>query len=161
MFRFVLSYTTAKLRAFNKHEIPICCDLEASENDLRLLSRNVIFAIHMSLKRNIFANILLSVVLPIVFLAPFHHHDHPLSQEISCVDCTHHQPHPGHISLQTITDECLICHFLAQVYVPAFEPAASLLSSDCVTVVSHISGDLILRHTLQSSPRSPPATFCF
>ena len=112
------------------------------------------------MKGRISANFLLSIVLSIVFLAPFHHHDEPLAQEISCDDCTHHQPHPGHLSEKPGTDECLICQLLAQVYVPTVGPVVNLLSSDCVTIENNFSGDVILRFTPQSSPRAPPVSFC-
>ena len=114
----------------------------------------------MLLNRRISANLLLSIVLSIVFLAPFHHHDEPLLQEISCDDCAHHQPHQGHLTEQPGTDECLICQLLAQVYVPTAGPVANLLSSDCVTLVNGISGSVILSFTPQSSPRAPPVSFC-
>lgn len=112
------------------------------------------------LKRRISADFLLSIVLSIVFLAPFHHHDQPLTQVISCDDCSHHQPHPGHLSENPGTDECLICQLLAQVYVPTIGPAVNLSSSDCVTIDSDFSDDVILSFTSQSSPRAPPVSFC-
>jgi len=113
------------------------------------------------LKRRISANFLLSIVFSIVFLMPFHHHDEPLPQEISCDDCAHHQPHPGHLSEKPGTDECLICQLLAQVYEPTVEPVVNLLSSDCISIVSDVSGDVILSFTPHSSPRAPPVSFCF
>ena len=120
-----------------------------------------IFANVKSMGRRISANFLLSIVLSIVFLAPFHHHDEPLAQDISCDDCTHHQPHPGHLSEKAGTDECLICQLLAQVYVPTAGPVVNHLSPDCITMVSNDSGDVILSFTPQSSPRAPPVSFCF
>lgn len=115
----------------------------------------------LSLRRNISANVLLSIVLSIVFLAPFHHHQQPLLQEISCDDCTHHQPHPGHLSEKPGTDECVICQLLAQVYVPTAGPVVSDLFLDCITTVSDFCGDVILPFTSPSSPRAPPVSFCF
>lgn len=104
---------------------------------------------------------MLSIALSIAFLAPFHHHDHQFSQEISCLECANHQPHQGHFSQKTISDECLICHILSQVYVPAVGLDADILSPDCVTLVSDCFGVALLRYTLQSSPRAPPVSFCF
>ena len=95
-----------------------------------------------------------------VFVAPFHHHDAPLSQEISCEDCAHHQPHPGHLTQKTGAHECLICQLLAQVYVPVAGPAVQLSPSDCIAFVSGIPGEVFIHFTPQSSPRSPPVSFC-
>jgi hypothetical protein len=95
-----------------------------------------------------------------VFLAPFHHHDEPIPQEISCDECAHHQPHPGHFSEKPGTDECLICQLLVQVYVPTAGPVISLLPSDSITIIDDFSGDVILCFTPQSSPRAPPVSFC-
>lgn len=119
-----------------------------------------IFASVISIGRRISASFILSIVLSIVFVAPFHHHYEPLLQEITCSDCTHHQPHPGHLSEKPGTDECLMCQLLAQVYVPTVGPVISLLFSDCVTTVDDFSGDVILSCTHQSSPRAPPVSFC-
>ena len=113
------------------------------------------------LERRISANILLSIVLSIVFLMPFHHHDEPRPQEVSCDDCAHHQPHPGHLSEKPGTDECLVCQLLAQVYVPTVGTVVDLLSPDGITIVSDFSGDVILSFPNQYSPRAPPVSFCF
>lgn len=113
-----------------------------------------------SSERLISVNFLLSIALSAVFLVPFHHHDEPLQQEISCDDCARHLPHSGHLSEKPGTHECLVCQLLAQVFVPAAGPVLNLLSSDCVTIESGFSGELILRFTPQSSPRAPPVSFC-
>ena len=96
-----------------------------------------------------------------VFVAPFHHHDTPLSQENTCEECTHHQPHPGHLTQKTGAHECLICQLLAQVYVPVAGLQVKLPSSDCTAFYRDCSGDVLFRFTPQSSPRSPPVSFCF
>lgn len=118
-------------------------------------------SVELMLKRRISDFFLLSVVLPMVFLAPFHHHDSPAPSDISCEECSHHQPHPGHLSEKPGTDECLICQLLAQVYIPTIQPAVNRLSSGCVTIDSNLSGDVILSFTHQSCPRAPPVSFCF
>ena len=120
-----------------------------------------IAVIKMLLKRRISGFILLSVILPMVFLAPFHHHENSLSQEISCTECSHHQPHPGHLTQNSGTDECLVCQLLAQVYVPTVGPVVNLLSPHYVTIGTDFSGDAVLCFTPQSSPRAPPVSFCF
>ena len=113
-----------------------------------------------SLKRRISALFLLSVVLPVVILAPYHRHDKPFTTEISCQECSHHQSHPGHLSEQTGTDNCLVCQLLAQQYMPSADPAVRLLSSEFVTLASDYSGDVIVSLIHHSSPRAPPASFC-
>jgi hypothetical protein len=111
-------------------------------------------------KRRISALFLLSVVLPIVFLAPFHHHIEQIRTDISCKACAHHQSHPGHLSEETGTNECLICQLLAQHYVPSADLTVHLLSSDIVDFVHDGSDDVIVSPPHLSSPRAPPASFC-
>jgi hypothetical protein len=96
-----------------------------------------------------------------VFIAPFHHHEEQPQSVISCEECTHHLPHPGHLSQESGSDGCLVCQLLAQVYVPTAGPLVSLLSPDGVTVVNGYSGDVIPCFTPKSSPRAPPVSFCF
>ena len=110
--------------------------------------------------RRISAHFLLSITLSIVFLVPFHHHDEPLPQEISCEDCSHHNPHPGHLTEKPGTDECLVCQLLAQQYVPSAGPVVNLLSSDISTLVCEYSDEALLSFTHHSSPRAPPVSFC-
>ena len=117
--------------------------------------------VELMLKRLISAYVLLSIVLSIVFLIPFHHHNETLQQEIACEDCSHQQPHPGHLSENPGTDDCLICQLLAQLYMPTVGPVVNLLSSDRITIVNDFTGDIILSFTPQSSPRAPPVSFCF
>ena len=120
-----------------------------------------IFAPMNSLKRRISALFLLSVVLPVVFLAPFHHHDEPLPADISCEECAHHQSHPGHLSEGHGTDECLVCQFLAQQFTPSAGPAVLFLSSGIIAFVCDRSDDVLLPLNHHSSPRAPPVSFCF
>ena len=67
--------------------------------------------------RRISSTFLLAIILPIIFLAPFHHHEEPLASDISCDACAHHQPHPGHLSEQPGTHDCLICQLLNNAFV--------------------------------------------
>ncbi len=112
---------------------------------------------NMSLKRSILANFLLSIILSMVFLAPFHHHDDPSPQQIPCDDCAHHQ----HLSVKPCTDECPICQLLALVYEPTVGPAINLPPLICSTLVGDACGDIIFRFTHLSTPRAPPVSFCF
>ena len=115
----------------------------------------------MLLKRRISGFILLSVILPMVFLAPFHHHDEHHHADISCEQCAHHQPHPGHLSDESDTDDCLICQLLAQQYVPSADLVADLFSADCNACVGSLPDRLILRSTRNFSSRAPPVPFCY
>ena len=67
-----------------------------------------IFAAAMLRTRRIFAAWLLSVILPVVFLAPFHHHHRDALEDIHCEACSQHIPHQGHLTPGTGTDDCLI-----------------------------------------------------
>ena len=115
----------------------------------------------MLMKKRISSVILLSVILPIVLLAPFHHHDQPNKAEISCEACSQHQPHQGHLSSNSGTDDCLICQLLGQQYFPSegitvlsaakvARPDAGYVSADVASFVHNLS-----------SPRAPPVSFCF
>lgn len=114
----------------------------------------------MLLKRRISGFLLLSVILPTVFLAPFHHHDEHDHTGFSCEECAHNLPHPGHLSDEPDSDDCLICQFLALQYVPAADLVADLFTTDCDAFVSFPAEGLILRSTHHFSPRAPPVPFC-
>ena len=113
----------------------------------------------ISLKRRISTFILLSVLLPIVFVAPFHHHDENLLTDIPCEDCSHHQPHPGHLGNKTGAEDCFLCQLLAQLFIPSVGPVLNLLSSDSTPVFGHLSDAAVLCFTHHSSPRAPPVSF--
>ncbi len=120
-----------------------------------------IFAGAMYQRRVRYASWLLSVILPVVFLTPFHHHSETHLSDISCDECACHQPHSGHLSDGQGTDDCLVCQLLAQQYTPSSVLAVSLPSSDSATVQCDFSDAVIACFTHHSSPRAPPVTFCF
>ena len=111
--------------------------------------------------RRIFAAWLLSVILPVVFLAPFHHHHRDALEDIHCEACSQHIPHQGHLTPGTGTNDCLVCQLLSQQYVPAPGLAVNLHSSDYAAVIGDFSDDVILCFTHLSSPRAPPVSFPF
>ena len=114
----------------------------------------------MSLKRRIFAAWLLSVVLPMVFLAPFHHHDLDLREDVLCEDCSQHLPHHGHLSTGTATGECLVCQLLFQQYVPAESAVVRSFLTEPEAYVLPIPEDVVFLSFQPSSPRAPPVSFC-
>jgi hypothetical protein len=116
--------------------------------------------IAMPLKQRISSFLMLSVMLPMVFLAPFHHHDEPAQDDIPCESCTRHQPHAGHLSAQTGTDECLICRLLCQQFFPPVTPAFIAPSSVRLVNTGCFSDDIPLRFNHPFSTRAPPVSFC-
>ena len=112
--------------------------------------------------RRISALLMLSVLLPVVFVAPFHHHhDEPSSTEISCEACAHHLPHPGHLSGMSDTDECLVCQFLAEQYIPSSSLVVDLVASDLVTLACCLPDAIIPSPVHLPSSRAPPVSFLF
>ena len=114
----------------------------------------------MSLKRRIFAAWLLSVVLPMVFIAPFHHHDLGQQEDVFCADCSQHLPHHGHLSAGTATGECLVCQLLVQQFVPSENTVVQAYPAEQEAYVLPIPEDVIVLSFQPSSPRAPPVSFC-
>ena len=114
----------------------------------------------MSMKRRIFAVWLLSVVLPMVFIAPFHHHDLERLEDVFCADCTQHLPHHGHLSTGTATGDCLVCQLLFQPYEPAENAVIRSYLTEAETEVLPIPEDVVFLSFQPSSPRAPPVSFC-
>ena len=114
----------------------------------------------MLLKRRIFAAWLLSVVLPMVFLAPFHHHELEQREEVFCEDCSQHLPHHGHLSAGSATGECLVCQLLFQQFVPAESTVIRSYLSDSETYVLSAYDEAVFLPFQPASPRAPPVSFC-
>jgi len=114
----------------------------------------------MPLKRRIFAAWLLSVVLPMVFLAPFHHHDLGQLEDVFCADCSQHLPHHGHLSAGTATGECLVCQLLFQQFVPAESTEFRSFLTEPGAYVLPIPEEVVLFSCQPASPRAPPVSFC-
>lgn len=110
--------------------------------------------------RTAIAVLLLSVVLPMTLVLPFHHHEAEESAADSCEQCTNHQPHPGHMGSSDPVDHCLICQFLGITFLPE-ESAEAPARPECnretgpVLAVSVPSAQVL---TLSS--RAPPFSFC-
>jgi hypothetical protein len=115
----------------------------------------------MPLKRRIFAVWLLSVVLPMVFLAPFHHHELEQREDVFCGDCSRHLPHHGHLSAGTATGECLVCQLLFQHFAPSESSIIRSFLSDSEIIFLPPSGEAVLLSFQPVSPRAPPVSFRF
>lgn len=108
--------------------------------------------------RRIFSVLLLTVILPAVLLAPFHHHASRVPESLTCDSCLEHHHH-GHLGTPSGTDDCLICQLLGQQYFPA--------EGICVCCVSAAAQPLASVAPLSfnapvfrlSSPRAPPVSF--
>jgi len=69
-------------------------------------------------RRKIYGVIMLAVILPTLFLSTFHHH-HPVSED-HCINCADHIPH-SHLGGASHTGDCLVCAFLAVVWLKTEE----------------------------------------
>ncbi len=115
---------------------------------------------HAGIKERIQAMVLLSVLLPVLFAEPFHHHARVPATDPECEACLHHQPHQGHLSSGESLSECLLCHFLCEQYISA--PETRLPDLPSVEKTEDATGTcrpVSFIHHL-TSPRAPPVSFC-
>lgn len=102
---------------------------------------------------------LLSVVLPMVLVVPFHHHEEEYS-DFECELCAHHQPHEGHLASSSRIDNCLICQFLGVSYLPEASTSAPFVP-DAKADVACQPVEACLAAPLQlHSSRAPPVSVC-
>lgn len=121
----------------------------------------IIFAAKMmgNVYRNTVAALLLAILLPVLTVLPFHHHDIHEHSEISCEQCTNHQPHRGHLTTSWNIDNCLICQFLGVTYVPSQRIEAPDAPQHGTTLVNEQSA-IWQSATIQLlSTRAPPTMF--
>jgi len=110
--------------------------------------------------RTALAVLLLSVVLPITLVLPFHHHETEKSATDSCELCANHKPHPGHLESASHLDNCLICQLLGVSYLPG---KAAALPFNQENNARYIAGPSVSVHSVQVqslSTRAPPYSFC-
>ena len=110
--------------------------------------------------RAFIAALLLSVVLQMTLVLPFHHHEHPDLEELSCELCEHHQPHPAHLSSSAQPDNCLICQFLGGSYLPGDLAEAPADIQRCLALHSVLSKEVPSAELSLLSTRAPPYSFC-
>ena len=112
------------------------------------------------IKERLHAMALLAVLLPVLFAAPFHHHDPAFHSDTECDACLHHQPHQGHLSGGDSIGDCLLCHFLCEPFVSAPETRLP----GCISVLRKDfaagAGCFVSFVHLLTSPRAPPVSFC-
>ncbi len=110
--------------------------------------------------RSAIAVLLLSAVLPITLVLPFHHHDADESATPLCELCTSHQPHPGHLESASHLGDCLICQLLGATYLIE-ESVGAPSKPNCSVRLA--AGELVSAscYQVQSlSTRAPPYSFC-
>ena len=110
--------------------------------------------------RTAIAVLLLSVVLPMALVLPFHHHDCSEHEEHVCELCEHHLPHPAHLSSDEHADDCLICQFLGISYLPEASAGIPTAQSDISTCCAIPSNDAPSAQVEHLSTRAPPYLFC-
>ena len=110
--------------------------------------------------RTVIAVLLLSVVLQMTLLLPFHHHEHPDPEELSCELCEHHQPHPAHLSASAQPDNCLICQFLGVSYLPEASAEAPAGTGKGIALHLALSKKAPVVQLTLLSTRAPPYSFC-
>ena len=102
---------------------------------------------------------MLSVLLPMLLVAPFHHHADPVREDDPCESCSQHKPHPGHLTAQICTDECLVCRILYQQYTTSAVLTFHILSSEQTVDSGRFPDDIPICFTQPSSPRAPQMAF--
>ena len=110
--------------------------------------------------RAVIAVLLLSVVLQMTLVLPFHHHGHPDLEELSCELCEHHEPHPAHLSSSAQPDNCLICQFLGVNYLPEAPAVAPAVTGKGLALHRVLSKEVLSVQLTLLSTRAPPRSFC-
>ena len=115
----------------------------------------------MDWKRRISSAILLSVIVPMLVLAPYHHHPRQHTDIPDCDACHEHKPHSGHLTSQISLPECLVCQLLGVQFIPQTVPQFSLLCTILETLFTTDSSSCPDSYFSVQSPRAPPVSFCF
>ena len=110
--------------------------------------------------RTAIAVLLLSVILPMTLVLPFHHHETEESSALSCDLCTRHQPHSGHLTAEGHLDNCLVCQFLGISYLPEESVAAPSVPVSHADLAGGAAESAPSVQLQLHSPRAPPFSFC-
>lgn len=110
-----------------------------------------------SVRRKVFARLLLLVFVPMLLMSALHVHDYgstPL-----CSDCAHHVSHPGHLSASVSHGyDCVLCQFLSLPFV-----MAAVLGGGCLLLYHKVLRQSVVesaprRVVLTRKQRGPPLT---
>ena len=104
---------------------------------------------------------LLAVILPLVFLAPYHHHAHEAAETDPCEACLHHRPHAAHLSSDSSLPDCLICQFLSVQFTPGNQSVVRLFRQVVGNVFTEPVSASACLFTPSIPARAPPVSFCF
>lgn len=110
--------------------------------------------------RTAIAVLLLSLVLPMTLVLPFHHHETVESALEPCELCATHQSHPGHLVSASPMDNCLICQFLGISYLPEESVDAPAKPDVFSTFPAGPAASVPSVSLLNLSARAPPSSFC-
>ncbi|MBR7017994.1 MAG: hypothetical protein IKH99_04000 [Prevotella sp.] len=110
-------------------------------------------------RRQLFAQILLAVFIPMLIATSLHRHQTDAMEGDSCVECIHHVPHGGHLTSHTISvDDCLLCQFSGLPYL-----LPTLLGFTCYSFIRKVScrivmGTIVARQAPCIMLRAPPSS---
>lgn len=104
---------------------------------------------------------LLAVILPLVFAAPYHHHEHEAAETDNCDACLHHRPHAAHLSSDTSLQDCLICQILSVQFTPGKQGIVHLFRAVVGKVFTAPASASAYVFIPSSPGRAPPVSFCF
>lgn len=110
--------------------------------------------------RTAIAVLLLSVVLPITLVLPFHHHEIEEVALEPCELCATHQSHPGHLVAANPMDNCLVCQFLGVTYLPEETADAPAKPHVVSAFFAGPAASVASVSLLNLSTRAPPFSFC-
>ena len=110
--------------------------------------------------RTAIAVLLLSVVLPMTLVLPFHHHEAEQSAADTCELCAHHQPHSGHLESASHLDDCLICQLQGVSYLREESVGTPSKPSCSVRLAAGEPASVIFVQVQSLSSRAPPFSFC-
>ena len=109
------------------------------------------------LRRKISAWVLLSVFVPMIFMAAVHRHDLGGDHANACYSCLHHIPHPGHLSgADASCHQCVLCQFNSLPYVLLILNSFSFLLHAHNCKFFAVTVDFSLRNAEIIYLRAPP-----
>lgn len=110
-----------------------------------------------SIRHNLYAVILLVMMVMQVGVKCFHlHHEH-VSITIDCEDCDQHRVHDGHlIDWDGQSDDCMLCQLLSSPYVPSIEFRLGAIVAQFSLLPQDRQSAVCLDQWQSICPRGPP-----